>query len=1030
MFVQLFSEMLQVLGGLIVIYFVYIYYKKYDDKPATDTSSMAQTALRELVERAVDEARKLPGLGESVSTTAQNTISIDEQSYEDLLATAILNKVVEKYQKEYVDDNSNVLSDKSSRASQHIKNKSDENVCEDIHDSFESMSPDECNNDIRQKRQDSLSLTIEEQIEEVTTLYTSDEDQVFNFQCARRVPFPEFGMDIIDPSQESSDDSHDETDDGSGHVDHITPVESWEENWLFQKKKISIQSDPVTMLVPNPSEDYRALIGDKDAEDTSDLSEFSAHSDDEVEDELIEAINNVIPKSSSSSISISSTDDIITNDKVDRKPAVINDNKYNEDINKEDFDSDKILSGIENTENISSNAGLIPVDESAPNISINNSTATSIFIDEINNREDNNNQFINSKLNHVELLSSNLNYLKNDKIPKTPTPSPLRNSFSENDSTSSGSCGLEKLNEKLESINGDNEKSIEIFRDHQDGIINSNLHLTSEFLEREKTYENNLQLSSPPRPGTIAEREHKKWENAPPIENNPYSQENIQKRLLERQYSRRSSDVNGNSAVLPITPCPSLQIVIGSNRPDMRRFGRDYYINESKSPTGERSNPLGTSISSRPSSSLSHHSNSTSSDFEQQENFEPIEAASKSLELKQNNDILERERKNSKNEINAKLNNRGNFDSIATIFDAKKTFGDDDKRKIRRIDLRAYGFENEFNINNENIKKKQQRIPNKLDLRSYGYDSGLRRTQSNNHIDSKVNNSYVDTKINSEGVNEKSNLSHQLYKVTTDDDYHWSQSTENLIEKNKIFEKFDGIKSAKSVPNITKSGLYLCQGHNGQSIKNDNDEEIHFNGNSKIDNSKEIINDDIIDSTNDINNYESDSLSTKTTSTDELPQKFTTEKKIKYSLESLEDSDKFIDKQLPMPSVKVLAQAFNTKSPTSTDMPISKISRSAGNVRERPTTPEIHIIGTPRQMHSLTARSISREFREGLRQITNKSNTPSVNTTIIEQSKMPAGSSKLDSNELENNYNTETIAPGKLKNNIQFWEQLQKKKLM
>lgn len=319
-----------------------------------------------------------------------------------------------------------------------------------------------------------------------------------------------------------------------------------------------------------------------------------------------------------------------------------------------------------------------------------------------------------------------------------------------------------------------------------------------------------------------------------------------------------------------------------------------------------------------------------------QENFEPIEAASKSLELKQNNDILERERKNSKNEINAKLNNRGNFDSIATIFDAKKTFGDDDKRKIRRIDLRAYGFENEFNINNENIKKKQQRIPNKLDLRSYGYDSGLRRTQSNNHIDSKVNNSYVDTKINSEGINRKLNLSHQLYKVTTDDDYHWSQSTENLIEKNKIFEKFDGIKSAKSVPNIAKSGLYSCQRHNGQSIKNDNDEEeIHFNGNSKIDNNKEIINDDIIDSTNDINNYESDSLSTKTTSTDELPQKFTIEKQLKYSLESLEDSDKFIDKQLPMPSVKVLAQAFNIKSPTSSDMPISKVDLSNTKASEK-----------------------------------------------------------------------------------------------
>lgn len=32
---------------------------------------------------------------------------------------------------------------------------------------------------------------------------------------------------------------------------------------------------PVPMLVPNPSEDFRALIGDRDAEDTSDLSECS-----------------------------------------------------------------------------------------------------------------------------------------------------------------------------------------------------------------------------------------------------------------------------------------------------------------------------------------------------------------------------------------------------------------------------------------------------------------------------------------------------------------------------------------------------------------------------------------------------------------------------------------------------------------------------------------------------------------------------------------------------------------------------------
>lgn len=74
------------------------------DKQDTDTPSMAHTALRELVERAVDEARKLPRLGESVSTKTQETTTttttsststepISEQSYEELLASAILNKV-------------------------------------------------------------------------------------------------------------------------------------------------------------------------------------------------------------------------------------------------------------------------------------------------------------------------------------------------------------------------------------------------------------------------------------------------------------------------------------------------------------------------------------------------------------------------------------------------------------------------------------------------------------------------------------------------------------------------------------------------------------------------------------------------------------------------------------------------------------------------------------------------------------------------------------------------------------------------
>lgn len=61
-------------------------------------------------------------------------------------------------------------------------------------------------------------------------------------------------------------------------------MDSWEENWLFQRRRLkaggttgSVQRSPmpVPMLVPNPSEDFKARIGDRDAEEVSDLSDCS-----------------------------------------------------------------------------------------------------------------------------------------------------------------------------------------------------------------------------------------------------------------------------------------------------------------------------------------------------------------------------------------------------------------------------------------------------------------------------------------------------------------------------------------------------------------------------------------------------------------------------------------------------------------------------------------------------------------------------------------------------------------------------------
>lgn len=65
----------------------------------------------------------------------------------------------------------------------------------------------------------------------------------------------------------------------------IQPIDgTWEENWLFQKKKIkSMQSVPVPMLVPNSNAEFKAMIGDRDADDTTDLSDNASETEEEID---------------------------------------------------------------------------------------------------------------------------------------------------------------------------------------------------------------------------------------------------------------------------------------------------------------------------------------------------------------------------------------------------------------------------------------------------------------------------------------------------------------------------------------------------------------------------------------------------------------------------------------------------------------------------------------------------------------------------------------------------------------------------
>ncbi|XP_033229211.1 uncharacterized protein LOC117180809 isoform X3 [Belonocnema kinseyi] len=1149
-------------------------------KTTASTTDMAHTALKELVERAVEEARKLPGLRSS-ETGKEKELSMTDRSYEDLLATAILNKVIEKFQNEYVDGNSNVLRGKSSARRTNIDPGSANTIGElnyflssiggeieaglekgqEYGSSLDPLSQDEYSSDCSAAQakhlnnSQPLSLTIEERIEEATTTYTSDDDinhenqNGLDFRNSRRVPFPEFGIDILDPSQDSSDESLEDS-----VQDLVTPVESWEENWLFQKRKIHARSEPVSMLVPNASSEFRALIGDRDAEDISDLSECSAQSDEEIEQEIRVAISNVVPRTSESekepldleAVQLESSDNakdhevldnykksnaILENGKQDinekQKMGTLNINERKgslellktsnkeghikridecEEIsrtmssqkekyqtkNKTNYQTekkDKIPSRIEAV--LVSNHSRI--DESIQKCSPENSEESKNVesIDEslnINSRRcpittENNFEEENKKINQ-SLGESEDKDCKENILEGNVSKSKLL--MTNGHHKVDGEDGIQQESEYTEHYDTATQKHMDSLTitygpmgiDETDDVTDEpppipkipppsieNLRKcreAAEFVEGErtshKTYlkdkkvDGEAELATPPRPGTIAEREHKKWENATPIQNNPYSQENIQKRLLERQYSRRS-EISGNNAEVPKMTERPLQILLGAKKLDVKRFGRDYYINDAMIPSGDTQTKSGGNRS-RPSSALSQHSNS-GSDFEPQQNekkvsrwqqnngfneesdFQSVDSrnlkSEKSLESKPTNEVthcfnsevivpsvnwensevenlLEKERKNNKNEINARLNNQ---EILSTN---SQPISDEKIKKIRRLDLRAYGFANDFrNQNFESPKPSQQRVVNKLDLKSFGYESGLRRTQS---IQLDIRNHNEDKKPKIIKAKSKFSLNERReIKNEKDDNYDLTKSTEEL--NREAFQSGDyfairGMFSAKSVPNIADSQHYessinvnmmKCkyEGRCKYSPQNDETEAERRNGIEIRNQSKGEIKGKIL-----VNSAENISLQSETERSSEEGS-----------------SGNFLEKELPLPSVRRLAQAFSKSTEKLNPPKVSKIPNKTQ--KKRPTTPEIHLVETPRQMHSLTARSISKEFRDGLRQIPHKMSSPSANQGTIEQKICQNRKSIIENEKTSSFGDISTISSGNLKNNIQFWEQLQRR---
>ncbi|XP_011504706.1 PREDICTED: putative uncharacterized protein DDB_G0290989 [Ceratosolen solmsi marchali] len=589
------------------------------------------------------------------------------------------------------------------------------------------------------------------------------------------------------------------------------------------------------------------MIGDKDIDETSDLSEYLTNSDEDTELEL------TLP---------------VENESLNRISGYYDDNK---------------------TESI-------------------NSTVNTLHSKEL--------EFLNEQCNN-NILNRNTSIIRDSNI-----PTDIVNSSQIN---------------KVEN----QEHNIGINRNIQD-VDHHCLTYENEYSDKE------VQLNAPPKPGSIAEREHKKWESATSIKNNPYSKENIQKRFLEKKYigpfdlSRFTRDCYIDNRI--VSNIETKRSVVSDS---LTKSISD--INYNKSNQNECNLEIQENIKfikpNLPISSnkdlilttnLEKHYNkpilNTTVNDTNEEVLQVVSDESMTLESTKNNKMLEHERRYNKNEIQAKLNNQDHIlDGINEVVQSDQPLCNE-KWSIREMDLKACEFDkNDLPKLISNLNSIDQEGMNKLDTQPLNYlESSIVKSQSINELD---NQTYKEIGYKSNLINNKQIDTVDSIKIA---DIDGDFLLDNQTKTNVILEKDNS--------EVTSTIITPCKA-------------------SVTCNSENIIE-------NKLTKYE----------TEIITAKLFNEKRDFYHGKSVEhfssngkisNNNNCIEKKLSMPSVKQLVQVFDKKYQET--ITSNLVAESKSDELERKGIKSIQSRRTiSRQLHSLTARSLSKEFREGLRQIPNK----------------------------------------------------------
>ncbi|XP_065344788.1 uncharacterized protein LOC135942555 isoform X3 [Cloeon dipterum] len=475
----------------------------------------------------------------------KSPIDFNKRSYEELLSTAIINKVVENSQCALMEEHLKTPSCNNCGKNKNFVTCIKIGVNNEAKITSERQAATQPKNtaDSEEDDSDAWSSTDEDSAASESTeaspkkrcthKHSSDFAQFLEgLKHSNRVPFPELGADIVEGTvQETLLDETARTTlylvNSDSRKSSLSSA-SWEENWLFQKKRLNFRSTNrnggmgrVPMLVPNPKFEHRhirAKIGDTDADQlSSDLSDYESYM---------------------------SRDEESTS--LDNEPASL------ESTGRQEADSKLPPDLIEATNQEMQGAVV---------------GATLILAPpSVNGAESN--EFDQQEGEYLEDFASVGHRSFNNSL--------------HGDSNDSSTFGLFSMPGSPTSESISKAKSVPDILESTKSAISSTKGAKEELDDR---------LCKPPMPGTIAEREHLKWQHARPIANNPYSEENIAKRLHDRKKvsSAFNMPITTNHSNIPVEPPPpistsepeeNLRIVCtGQNVKDIKKYTRDYYIN-------------------------------------------------------------------------------------------------------------------------------------------------------------------------------------------------------------------------------------------------------------------------------------------------------------------------------------------------------------------------------------------------------------------------------------------------------------------